>query len=256
MIQFNQVSVDAEKSGARILSAVSGQFARGGFHVVCGPNGSGKTTLLRALCGLQSLTAGDVLCDQRNITPMSERERSTYLSWVPAEQPVSFGYTVHEVVLWGRWFRHQGTPTKSDRLRIDEAMETMGLTAFKDRAITELSLGEQKRVHLARAIAADTPYLLLDEPCGPLDAGVTLDIISWIQNVTRTSGKTIIASLHDLALIANFADTILLLKGGQSIGQGQTREILSTENMRTAFGVKMHQTASAAGTLILLTREN
>lgn len=253
MIASKQLTVKAP-SGKLLLRDVTSAFASGQFHVVCGPNGSGKTTLLRALCGLVPNATGDVFFDTHRLADLADLARAKTFAWVPAEQPLSFGYTVREVVTWGRWSSHHGVPAKNDLIRVDEAMESMNIRSFKDRPTTELSLGEQKRVHLARAIAADTPYLVLDEPCGPLDPGMILDIMDWVQNATKKRGKTILASLHDLSLIANFADTVLILRVGEVFRHGQTREILIEQNVRDAFGVKMVQTEIRDGTMILLTR--
>ena len=243
-------------SGNSILRDVSWEFAPSTFHVVCGPNGSGKTTLLRTLCGLDPRATGDVRFDSKPLSALSDLARAKTFAWVPAEQPLSFGYTVREVVAWGRWSSHHGVPSKQDLVHVDAAIDAMNIRSFMDRPTTELSLGEQKRVHLARAIAADTPYLILDEPCGPLDPQMMLDIMDWIRTATKQRGKTIIASLHDLSLVLNFADTVLILKNGETFKHGQTREILIEQNVRDAFGVKMHQTPTEGGTMILLTRLN
>lgn len=241
-------------AGHAILQNVACEFAPAQFHVVCGANGSGKTTFLRALCGLIPHAKGEVLFENRQINVLSDLDRAKTFAWVPAEQPLSFGYTVSEVVTWGRWSSHHGVPTKKDLIVVDEAIEAMNIHSYRDRPTTELSLGEQKRVHLARAIAADTPYLILDEPCGPLDPRMMLDIMDWIKRSARERGRTIIASLHDLSLVVNFADTVLILKDGQLFRHGQTREILIEQNVRDAFDVKMLQTPTADGTMILLTR--
>ncbi len=255
MIKLDQVSVQSS-AHALLLNQVSASISSGGFHVICGPNGSGKTTLLRSLCGLQELTAGSISYKNKSLNEFTKRDIAKLLSWVPAEQPLHFAYSVSDVVSWGRWHVHQGIPSKIDQKIIAEAMDAMNIQSFADRNVNELSLGEQKRVHLARAIAADTPYLLLDEPSGPLDAGITLDIMEWIRNTTRTQNKTVIASLHDLSLIANFADTVTLLAAGRVLGHGSIDDIFTAAHIESAFGVRLHQTKTDDGTLILLTRSN
>lgn len=254
MITFKHLSVTT-KSSAKILHDVSGEFAPGTFHVVCGANGSGKTTLLRSLVGLIAST-GDIRYDDRTLTELSPAERAKLFSWVPAEQTMAFGYSVREVILWGRWSHHRGLPTSADVRAVDAALDTMNIHSFSNRSVNELSLGEQKKVHLARAIAADTPYIFLDEPCGPLDAGVSLDVAAWARVETAKMGKTIIASLHDLSLVANFADRVIMMKQGAIMAVGPTSEIISPPHIREAFGVNLHRSPSPAGDLILMTRLN
>lgn len=248
MISFHQLSIHTA-NGKAIVHPFGGQFAPGQFHVVCGPNGSGKTTLLRALCGLQTYS-GEIYYGNHSLAALSEQKRAAFVSWLPAEQPIQFGYSVREVVSWGRWSKHFGSPKADDIHHVNAAIAAMKLEAFSHRPVTELSLGELKRVHFARAIAADTPSIILDEPCGPLDVGVSLDVMAWI----KSSGKTVIASLHDLSLVINFADTVLLLNEGRSLGHGKPSEILTQENLRTAFGVSLHQIVQGDKRLIFLTR--
>lgn len=239
-----------------LLDNVTLDIPSGCFHSICGANGSGKTTLLRSICGLQKTSSGQVLINGQDLQKLTLKERSRWMAWVSAEHPMNFAYTAREVVAWGRWNRHGGILTASDKRAVANALDAMQIQHLADRPITELSLGEQKRVHIARGIASEAKILIMDEPCAPLDAGVALDIMTWIQKATQVHGQTVVASVHDLAIAFNYANIVTLLNRGQVLAEGPPALALSDSHLIASLGVRCHQAPHRDGKLILLTREN
>ena len=226
-----------------VLRDVDLEAHPGEVLALLGPNGAGKSTLLKALAGLLSYE-GSVEIAERDVASLSPRNRARRISYVPQRSLLRSALSVEEVVALGRYV-HGGSfggMSKSDKEAIDHALETAHADALRDRIFTHLSVGEQQRVLLARALASDAPILLLDEPTAALDVGEGMAVLRLIRTLAARE-HTLVVVLHDLADALSTTDRALLLKEGCVVEQGDTREVVSAEPIRAVYGVKLIENA-------------
>ncbi|MFB6192385.1 MAG: ABC transporter ATP-binding protein [Haloarculaceae archaeon] len=220
-----------------VLSGVSLTVPEGETLALVGPNGAGKTTLLRTINGLVEPAAGTVTVDGRRVDRLGARERARLVATVPQETAVAFDFTVRQLVAMGRTpYRSRfGGETPDDRAAVADALDRTDTADLADRSIDAISGGERSRVLLARALAQETPVLLLDEPTASLDINHQVRTLSLVAGLDRT----VVAAIHDLDLAARFADRIALLADGTIAAAGPPERVLTADRLRDAFGVRV-----------------
>jgi iron complex transport system ATP-binding protein len=234
VIDLDDVAV--ELGDARVLSDVSLSVADGAFLGLVGPNGAGKTTLLRTINGLVSPVTGTVRVDGHQVAALSAREVGRLVATVPQDTTVGFDFPVGDVVAMGRTphrSRLSGA-TPADREAIERALARTDTEQFRERAVGELSGGERQRVLLARALAQETPVLLLDEPTASLDIGHQARTLELVRGLVA-DGKTVVAAIHDLDMAARYCDALALLGDGRILARGPPEEVLTPELVGEAF---------------------
>ena len=191
-----------------------------GWTAIIGPNGAGKSTLLRVLAGLQKADAGEVQLNGKALAYWPPRERAMQMAWLAQQGEASGELTVREVVHLGRLPRLGlfTTPTAVDEARVEQAMADAECTPWQQRRLHELSGGERQRVLLARALAVDAPWLLLDEPTTHLDPPHQVALVRLVQRQVR-AGVAVVSVLHDLSL-ALLADRLVVMDGGRIAATG------------------------------------
>jgi len=197
---------------------------------VVGPNGAGKSTLLKALAGIVRPTAGEVTC------AALARHRVAYLPQ-QAELDRGFPITLGELVALGDWRNFGSVREPPSRLaaRVHEAVANVGLEAFIDRQIAELSVGQFQRALFARLLLQDADVILLDEPFAAVDESTTDQLLNLMQGWQK-KGQTIVAVLHDLDRVRlHFPSTLLLARS--PIAWGDTSLSLSADNLARAHTV-------------------
>jgi iron complex transport system ATP-binding protein len=221
-----------------VLDGVSFALDRGQWLAVVGPNGAGKTTLLRLLLGFHRPARGSVTLDGQALGMLPRREIARRLALVPQLTETPFGFTVRETVAMGRtpWLGRFQPPGSSDEQLVEQALQATALTELADRIITELSGGERQRVFLARALAQNTPALLLDEPTTNLDLFHERQLLEQVR-ARQQAGLAVIAVLHDLNLAARYADRVLVLNRGRVAAFGPPAQTLTVEVIETVFRV-------------------
>lgn len=186
-----------------------------GGRLTCliGDNGIGKSTLLRTLSGFQPKVGGEIWLGSREADSLSQRERSRIISIVLTQRPEMGGLTVHDLVGMGRspYTGFWGNLAARDELVVRQSLVETGAWPLRDRKIDSLSDGECQKVMIARALAQETPIILLDEPTAFLDFHSRIDTLRLLSRLAHTMGKTILLSTHDLQLAAELADLLLLL---------------------------------------------
>jgi len=223
-----------------ILQNLTFAVPGGVFLAIAGPNGAGKTTLLSLLCGLLKPKAGSVTIDAANVNSYSVKRLAQKIALVRQEFVPVFDFTVAEVVAMARtpYSNILSFETQADMRIIADALEVTDTAKFARRTLRELSGGERQRVFIARALAQDTPILLLDEPTSFLDFRHQIAVYDLLKNMQQEKDKTIVTVTHDINLAAQYCDQTLLLAGDNAYYTGRTQAILSCRNIEEVFGVK------------------
>jgi iron complex transport system ATP-binding protein len=204
-----------------------------------GPNGAGKTTLLRLFMGLVSPSTGEVELCGENLRQLRRKEIARRVSLVPQDVALSFALTVREVVSMGRnphlgRFEPEGD---KDIEIVQHALEVTEVEVLADRAVDTLSGGERQRVLIARALAQETPVLLLDEPTANLDLCHQLEVLQLLKKLT-SKGVCAVAAIHDLSLASRFFDRLLLVSNQQIVADGSPESVLTEENLWRYFRIR------------------
>jgi iron complex transport system ATP-binding protein len=222
-----------------ILRKVSLQARFGEITAILGPNGAGKSTLLRALCGLLE-ASGEIRLGGQLIGKLDAFARAKQLSFVPQHSQLNAAMPVYRVVAQGRYTHRPGLSRlrDEDHAAIRHALHESDALHFAERPFTELSFGEQKRVLIARALATGARTLLLDEPTASLDVEHALRLFALLRAMA-TQGRCIVVVLHQLDEALRHSDRAALIKAGELIAMGPSREILSPERVRALYNVEM-----------------
>jgi iron complex transport system ATP-binding protein len=221
-----------------ILNNINVTIEDGEFTAIIGPNGSGKTTLLRAISGIISPTAGEILFEGRNISGLSRRDIAKRLAVVTNLIDTNLEMSVEDFVLLGRIPHREGIGFTDSRKDVESARNAMARTdveRLRDRLVTRLSSGERQLVFIARALAQEPVLLLLDEPTSHLDITHQVRVLDLIKRLNCEQGLTVITILHDLNLAGQYADRLLLLNNGSIYKDGDPREVLTYQNIEEAY---------------------
>jgi iron complex transport system ATP-binding protein len=225
---------------ASILKDIGFEVMQGTFLAIAGPNGAGKTTLLNLLCRVLTPEAGSINIDAAPIDSYSVKMLAQKIAVVRQEFVPVFDFTVAQVVSMARtpYLGTFGFESQADKKFINEALEMTDTAQFSSRPLAELSGGERQRVFIARALAQNTPILLLDEPTAFLDLKHQVGIYDLLKAMQIEKGKTIVAVTHDINLAAQYADACLLLGADSSYQYGYAKDVFSPEQIERVFGVK------------------
>jgi len=210
---------------------------------IVGPNGAGKSTLLRALNGGVRPLSGQVLLDGIALGQHTRQAVSRRIAVVAQEAELRFPVTVVEFVLGGRYAWASaggwGWETEHDLQIVNEVLRETELTNLENRLMNELSGGERKRCLLARALAADTPFLLLDEPTANMDLAHQASVLALVRSRCNNRNTAALVITHDINLAAHFADQVLLMKQGKTLALGKPKEVLTPNLLREVFEVEV-----------------
>jgi len=210
---------------------------RGGIVCLLGPNGSGKTTLFKTLLGLLPPLAGDVLIDGTALHRLSPLAIARMIAYVPQTQGPIFPYTAQEIVLMGRTAQVGlfSAPSIADHQAVDDAMERMQITQLAGQTFTTLSGGQRQLVLIARALAQETPLIILDEPTASLDFGHQIEVLNCIRELANANLGLII-STHNPDHAFAIADQVVLIDQ-RGVSPARTAvEQLTAERLSALYG--------------------
>ncbi len=244
-----------------ILHSIDLALQPGQILAVIGPNGAGKSTLIKAISGVIPVDQGSITWNDVDLTALRTEERARLISVVPQARNLPSGFTGREVVSLGRtpYLNWLGQLSQSDEEVIESVMAQTGTLEFSDRRIGELSGGEQQRLLLARALAQQTPLLLLDEPTSHLDLQYQVQLIHLLQRLIHEeralSDKAAIIVMHDLNLVARVADAVALIVEGHLVAFGPPQEVLTANILGRAYQVMLDVVSDpATGSSIIVPR--
>ncbi len=212
-------------------------FAAGEGRVLglLGPNGSGKSTLIKLVASVLQPSRGSIRHDGVDLSSIPRRHRARITSYVPQEPITSFELTVRESVLLGRTPHFSFRPGKGDWRIVDDTLEELGLIEFRDRSTATLSGGQAQRVAVARALAQDTPVLLLDEPTSALDMRHQVDALNIVRRRANERGTTVVLTVHDLNIAARYCDDIAFLKDGELVSLAPAHEAFDATDLERIY---------------------
>jgi iron complex transport system ATP-binding protein len=241
VLDVSGVSVTYRSSGREIVALRDASLSLSAGEVVglVGPNGSGKTTLIRVVTGVVKPNAGHVTIAGGDARSMRQVELARQIAVVPQEPSLPPAFTALACVLMGRTphLRLLQNEGSSDLEAARRAMLATDTWSLADRLLGELSGGERQRVVVARALAQDTPILLLDEPTAHLDLGHQASVLDLMRRFARVERKAILAVVHDLTLAARYCDRLVMLRGGSVVATGTPTEVLTSERLRDVYGL-------------------
>ena len=225
----------------QVLTDISTEIEPCKLTTILGPNGAGKTSLLKCLSGTINNFSGTVKYNNRNIKDYSLHELSTFRAVLSQSNPVSFPFSVLEIVLMGRNPFKEMSNSNQDHEIATEALNIVDALHLKDRVFPTLSGGEQQRVQLARILTQlwniNNSILFLDEPTSALDLKHQHEVLETVKSLTIENNMTVVCILHDLNLAAYYSDKTILMLEGKLFSNGETNQILTENNIEEVYNL-------------------
>jgi iron complex transport system ATP-binding protein len=238
MMEVRNVGYEIRKR--RLLDDVSLTVMPGEFWAVVGANGAGKSTLIKLLSAENRPTSGSVSFFGKDLKKYKLKELALKRAVLSQQNTITLSFTVREIVLMGRYPFYDSEPTQRDLSIVDTCLKKVGIAHLKNQQYPTLSGGEQQRVQVARALAqiweVKNGLLLLDEPTTGMDLLHQFETFHLAKELT-SRGFSVIAVVHDLNQAWQYADKVLMLKGGKSYAIGTPEEVLTEQFIKAAFGL-------------------
>lgn len=237
-IVLNGLNIGFRKPRNRITvyGPVNASIRENEMVALIGRNGIGKSTLLRTIAGLQPPTGGEIKLNGISVQKIGLKDMSRMVSYVSTEPVHGFRIRVDEIIALGR-FPYSGWLGKLneiDRQAISDAVQYTGIAGLLNKSIHEISDGERQKVMIARALAQDTPIIILDEPTAFLDLPARYEILRILNDLSIHNKKTILFSTHDLELAIDVADKLWVMTGDEMF-QGAPEDLLINNVFRNLF---------------------
>lgn len=229
VITIKNLSIGYKTHGNERLVAtgISESLKPGVLTCLIGSNGIGKSTLLKTLAAFQPKISGKIMIGDKELSNISASELAKLISIVLTDKPEALNLTVRQLVALGRspYTGFWGKCSDGDWRIVDQSLRAVGSVVDGNRPISSLSDGERQRVMIAKALAQQTPIILLDEPTAFLDYPSKIDIMTTLRSICHDMRKTILLSTHDFELALQLADCIWLLEREKGITTGTPREL-------------------------------
>lgn len=257
-LHFDDVTLAYARDAAAVVSGTTITASPGTITAIVGPNGSGKSSLVRGILGLMPSASGRILAGDLDLLHATPVAMSRVVAVMPQRESLAFPMGVRDYVSLGRapFLGLWDTLSARDIAIVDAAMRRAEVVSFGARRTDELSGGEWQRVRLARALAQDTPVLVLDEPTTFLDIAHEMATFETLAGEAGR-GRTIVLVSHTLTLVARFADQMILMHDGRVAAAGTPRDVMQAATLEAVYGwplVVSHDPAVGAPTLVPLRR--
>lgn len=224
-----------------VLKGISFDVTPGKVIGLIGPNGSGKSTIVKLAVGLLFPDSGSIALDGKSLHQTKRRQAARRIAMIPQEAKLPAGMNGLDAVLMGRapygsWLSNE---TADDLKVTREAMREADADYLADRPIESMSGGERRRLIFARAIAQDTPILLMDEPVAHLDIQHQVAMLEVVRRRVRERNTAVLGVFHEINLASEFCDEILVLHQGRIYRQGTPNEVLTQDCIGEVFGIRL-----------------
>ncbi|NLI30293.1 MAG: ABC transporter ATP-binding protein [Nitrospiraceae bacterium] len=239
MLRIDGISFRHHHAAQNIISGITFDAAAGEITTILGPNGSGKTTLFRCIVGLWKPYAGSVSFQGENICGQAAHRRARYLAVVPQDHEPPFPYSVFDIVLMGRASHVAmfSAPSEHDLDAARAAISRVGIEHLADRSYTKISGGERQLVLIARALAQETPVLILDEPISHLDFRNQILVLEKVRSIVAERNLVALMTLHDPNLALLFSHQVILIREGRVLDRGLPREVITASHLHAMYGI-------------------
>lgn len=225
--------------GYHAVRDVSYTLPSGKLVGLIGPNGCGKSTMMKCINKMHPITSGDVLIDGRSVRDQRPGEIAKHVANVPAELKNSFGLTVYETVMLGRYpyLKNLWWETNEDESSVVDAMRKFGILHLQNRQINMLSSGELQRVLIAKAYVQNPRLMLVDEPTSHLDMKYKLNVMEYLRAMVRQD-MTVLVAEHDISLMARYCDLCIIMKKGELVAIGDPKKVIDEDLVREVYEVE------------------
>jgi iron complex transport system ATP-binding protein len=237
----------------QVAAGISLLVRPGEVYCLLGPNGCGKTTLFRTLLGLIPPLSGSVQLAGRELTAQSRRSVARLIAYVPQSHAPAFPYSVREMVLMGRT-AHLGLfsqPGRADHERVEVALAQLGIAELAGNDYSRLSGGQRQLVLLARALAGECAYMIMDEPTASLDYGNQALVLQRIRALAA-GGIGVVMSSHDPDHVLAVGDRAALMRDGAILRQGPVLEVMDSATLGKVYGIPVDVVALPDGRRVCL----
>lgn len=239
MTELHVTDLNIRKSGQHLVKDVSFSLKPGELVVMLGPNGAGKSLTLEHAIGLERPMSGSAVLQAQDIYKLAPTSRARALTYMPQTPELAWPILVRDLVALGRFAygARLGKLSGADAEAITRAMHACDISHLATRKATTLSGGELARTHCARAIAAESPLLIADEPVAALDPHYQFAVMDLFHEYVRKGGGALIV-LHDIALASQYADRLIWMKNGRIIASGSPEDTVTPERLAQVYHIK------------------
>ena len=214
-----------------LIKEVYTSLALGEICLLIGNNGVGKTTLIKTILNQIELLNGEVLLDGKETTTLSPKEMAEQIAVVFSKSQIPANYTLRDLISFGKYihYPYYFELSQADQQEVEEIIDSLNLKQYRDFQLSQLSDGNLQKAFIGRALAQNSPMIILDEPTTHLDEQNKIIILKLLRELAKTKNKLILFSSHDWRLAKEFADKIWLINN-EKLEAGITEEILLKHN--------------------------
>jgi iron complex transport system ATP-binding protein len=237
----------------RALKGIDLEFGKGLLVGLIGPNGCGKSTMMKCISRLHPQTSGTIEVAGKDVSSMKASEVAKLVATVPAEMGQTFGISVMDMVMLGRYpfVEKIWWEDPEDERVTREAMRTFGIDHLRRKQVALCSSGERQRALIAKAYVQQPKLMLVDEPTSHLDMKYKLQVMEYLQKMARTD-MTVIVAEHDISLMARYCDVCVIMKKGEIVAVGDPKVIITEQLIRDVYEVEARVGLDADGEIYVL----
>ena len=237
----------------RALKGIDLEFGKGLLVGLIGPNGCGKSTMMKCISRLHPQTSGTIEVAGKDVSSMKASEVAKLVATVPAEMGQTFGISVMDMVMLGRYpfVEKIWWEDPEDERVTREAMRTFGIDHLRRKQVALCSSGERQRALIAKAYVQQPKLMLVDEPTSHLDMKYKLQVMEYLQKMARTD-MTVIVAEHDISLMARYCDVCVIMKKGEIVAVGDPKVIITEQLIKNVYEVEARVGLDADGEIYVL----